>query len=220
VTAALRVRVVIADDHTLVRAGFRGLLEKLPGVEVVGEAGTAGEALDCIRKLTPDVAVMDISMPDGSGLQAAARALAELPQLKVLILSMYREEEYVLEALRVGAAGYLLKGAATAELGLAFDAIARGELYLSPGVSRPVARSALAAAGANDQVSARLTPRQVEILRLIAEGRSTKEIAYDLKLSVKTVETHRAQLMMRLGIHDVANLVRYAIRVGLVRADP
>jgi DNA-binding NarL/FixJ family response regulator len=177
------------------------------------------ESLEAIRVLKPDIVVMDIRMPDGLGLEAAARALAELPGLKVLFLSMLREEEYVLEALRVGAAGYLLKEAATAELGLAFEAMDRGELYLSPGVSAPVARSAIASAGGAGDVAERLTPRQIEILRLIAGGRSTKEIAYDLKLSVKTIETHRAALMMRLGIHDVAGLVRYAIRVGLVRVD-
>jgi len=170
-------------------------------------------------------------MPDMNGLEATALMRAEKPLVKVLILSMHRADEYVLEAMRVGAAGYLLKESATAELGLAIEAASRGEKYLSPAVSGAIVRSAMApgetpppgaAAGLvtnASEASAKLTPRQRDILRRIAAGGSTKEIAYDLGLSSKTVETHRAQLMDRLGIHDVAGLVRFAIRIGLVRAE-
>jgi DNA-binding NarL/FixJ family response regulator len=224
-------RVLLADDHTLVRAGLRKLLESMSGVEVVAEAGTGRETLEALRKLEIDVVVMDLSMPEMNGLEATALALAEKPHLRILVLSMHRAEEYVLEALRVGASGYLLKEAATSELGLALEALRRGEVYLSPAISGHVARTAVAAATAKglarpelsvpaaSENADRLTPRQREILQMIAQGRSTKEIAYDLGLSAKTVETHRAQLMERLGIHDVAGLVRFAIRIGLVRAD-
>lgn len=224
-------RVLLVDDHTLVRAGLRKLLEAVPGIEVVGEAGTGREALASLRTLDPDTVVMDIGMPDMNGLEATALMKAEKPAVRVLILSMHRADEYVLEALRVGACGYLLKESATAELGLAMEATARGETYLSPAVSGAVVRSAVnpgeGAPGAPNrelvtnasEASARLTPRQRDILRRIAEGNSTKEIAFDLGLSAKTVETHRAQLMDRLGIHDVAGLVRFAIRIGLVSVD-
>ena len=226
-----KTRVLLVDDHTLVRAGIRKLLEAIPEVEVVGEAGTGREALAGMRQFGPDVVVMDIGMPDMNGLEATALMRAEKPLVKVLILSMHRADEYVLEAMRVGAAGYLLKESATAELGLAIEAASRGEKYLSPAVSGAIVRSAMApgetpppgaAAGLVTnarEASAKLTPRQRDILRRIAAGGSTKEIAYDLGLSSKTVETHRAQLMDRLGIHDVAGLVRFAIRIGLVRAE-
>ena len=226
-----KTRVLLVDDHTLVRAGIRKLLEAIPEVEVVGEAGTGREALAGMRQFGPDVVVMDIGMPDMNGLEATALMRAEKPLVKVLILSLHRADEYVLEAMRVGAAGYLLKESATAELGLAIEAASRGEKYLSPAVSGAIVRSAMApgetpppgaAAGLvtnASEASAKLTPRQRDILRRIAAGGSTKEIAYDLGLSSKTVETHRAQLMDRLGIHDVAGLVRFAIRIGLVRAE-
>jgi len=226
-----KTRVLLVDDHTLVRAGIRKLLEAIPEVEVVGEAGTGREALAGMRQFGPDVVVMDIGMPDMNGLEATALMRAEKPLVKVLILSMHRADEYVLEAMRVGAAGYLLKESATVELGLAIEAASRGEKYLSPAVSGAIVRSAMApgetpppgaAAGLvtnASEASAKLTPRQRDILRRIAAGGSTKEIAYDLGLSSKTVETHRAQLMDRLGIHDVAGLVRFAIRIGLVRAE-
>ena len=226
-----KTRVLLVDDHTLVRAGIRKLLEAIPEVEVVGEAGTGREALAGMRQFGPDVVVMDIGMPDMNGLEATALMRAEKPLVKVLLLSMHRADEYVLEAMRVGAAGYLLKESATAELGLAIEAASRGEKYLSPAVSGAIVRSAMApgetpppgaAAGLvtnASEASAKLTPRQRDILRRIAAGGSTKEIAYDLGLSSKTVETHRAQLMDRLGIHDVAGLVRFAIRIGLVRAE-
>jgi DNA-binding NarL/FixJ family response regulator len=213
------IRILLADDHTLVRAGFRSLLEHLPGLKVIAEAGDGREALRFIEAERPDVVFMDIAMPGMNGLEAAARVAREFPNVRVIILSMNAAEEYVLQALRCGAAGYLLKNADTAELDLALKAVMRGETYLSPAVSKHVVADYVRRVGSEASPLERLTPRQREVLQLIAEGNTTKEIARKLNVSVKTVETHRAQLMDQLDIHDVAGLVRYAIRVGLVAAD-
>jgi DNA-binding NarL/FixJ family response regulator len=213
------IRVILADDHALVRAGIRSLLEKLPSVEVVAEAANGREAIDLIKSGAPDVVLMDIAMSGLNGLEAAARVVKDFPGVKIIILSMHANEEYVMQALRVGVAGYLLKDAATAELELALQAVARGETYLSPGISRRVVDSYLGRVSHKPGPLAHLTARQREILQLVAEGKSTKEIAFILNVSAKTVETHRAQLMDRLDIHDVPGLVRYAIRVGLVSSE-
>jgi len=209
-------RVLLVDDHSLVRAGIRSLLEKMTGIEVVAEAGDGHEALELTKKHVPDVVLMDIAIPGLNGLEALARASKEFSRVKVIILSMHTNEEYVLQALRAGASGYLPKDAAVAELELALGAVTRGETYLSPRISKRVIVSYLEALGNERPLREDLTPRQREIVQLIAEGKSTKEIAFLLKVGVKTVEAHRAQLMARLSIHDVASLVRYAIRVGLV----
>jgi DNA-binding NarL/FixJ family response regulator len=209
------IRLLLADDHTLVRAGIRALLQRLPGVEVVAEAGDGREALRLIEDHQPDVVLTDVSMPGMNGLELVAQASRRWPAVRVLVLSMHGSSEYVLQALRAGAAGYLLKDAATAELEAAVQAVARGETYLSPAVSRHVVAGYVRQAEGGDP----LTPRQREILRCIAEGKTTKEIARLLNISVKTVETHRTQLMDRLDIHDVAGLVRYALRCGLLPAD-
>jgi len=208
-------RVLLADDHALVRAGLRSLLNGMPGVEVVAEASDGAEALALAVREGPDVVLMDIAMKGMGGLEATTRLRAELPQVKVIILSMHSSEEYVLQALRAGAAAYLIKDAATAELELALKSVARGETYLSPAISRQVVDGYVQRVGAAAEGDP-LTPRQREVLKRIAEGRSTKQIAFDLNLSVKTVETHRAQIMERLQIRDVAGLVRYAMRTGLV----
>ena len=220
-------RVLLAEDHTLVRAGIRALLQNLTGIQVVAEASDGREALRFIKTYQPDVVLMDIAMAGLNGLEATARVTKEFPTVRVIILSMHSNEEYVAQALRAGAAGYLLKDAVAAELELAVTAVARGETYLSPVVSKHVIADYLRRVGEREAsggggatpASELLTPRQREILQLIAEGRSTKEIASILHLSVKTVETHRTQLMARLDIHDVAGLVRYAIRIGLVTPD-
>jgi DNA-binding NarL/FixJ family response regulator len=209
-------RVLLADDHALVRAGIRSLLEKMTGIQVVAEAGDGREALELIKKQLPDVVLMDIAIPGLNGLEALARATKGFSAVKVIILSMHANEEYVLQALRAGACGYLLKDAAVTELELALRAVTRGETYLSPLISKCVIDSYLERLGNERPLREELTPRQREIVQLIAEGKSTKEIAFLLTISVKTVEAHRAQLMERLGIHDVAGLVRYAMRVGLV----
>jgi DNA-binding NarL/FixJ family response regulator len=218
------IRVVLADDHALVRAGIRALLHSLEGVQVVGEAGDGSEALSLIGFHQPDVVLMDIGMEGLNGLDATAQLTRQLPNVRVIILSMHANEEYVVQAIRAGAAGYLLKDSAMAELEIAVRAVARGETYLSPPVSKHVLadyvkRVSGEPAAVSDDRSHPLTPRQREILQRIAEGQTTQAIAHELGISVKTVETHRSQLMDRLQIHDLAGLVRYAIRTGLVRSD-
>jgi DNA-binding NarL/FixJ family response regulator len=217
------IRVVLADDHNLVRAGLRALLERLPDVEVVGEASNGREALALILKVKPDMALLDIGMPELNGLDAAARIAREAPRTRLVMVSMHATETYVAQAIQLGVAGYVLKESCADELPVLLRAVTNGETYLSPGVSKTLvgALKHKLAGGAAPEPSAAgvLTPRQREILQLVAEGKSTKDIANALELSVKTVETHRAQIMDRLDIHDVAGLVRYAIRLGLVSAD-
>lgn len=214
------LKIVLADDHALVRAGIRTLLEKLPGVTIVGEAGDGRETVALVHTFAPDIAIMDITMPGLNGFDATARIVREQPRTKVLILSMHTAEDYVLQALRAGAIGYLLKDAATAELQLALNAVRKGETYLSPSISKSVlARFRQQEQDPRTEQTKALTPRMREIVQLIAEGRSTKEIAFLLNLSVKTIETHRMHLMARLGLHDVAGVVRYALRTGLISAD-
>ncbi|MDB6023727.1 MAG: Two component transcriptional regulator, LuxR family [Pedosphaera sp.] len=210
------VRILLADDHTLLRAGIRSLLEKMPGVEVIGEAADGREALNLVKAHLPNIVLMDIAMAGLNGLEATARIVRDFSAVRVIILSMHANEEYVLQTLRAGASGYLLKDAATAELELAIQAVARGDTYLSPAISRRVIEDYLGRTSGEKGPMEQLTPRQREILQLIAEGKSTKEIAFILNVSVKTVETHRSQLMERLGIHDVPGLVRHAMRMGLV----
>jgi len=212
------IRVVLADDHALVRAGMRSLLGSMADVQVVGEASSGEEALVLAERERPDVVLMDIAMKGMTGLEAAARMRQRQSGARVVILSMHSGEEYVLQALRAGAVGYLLKDAATSELELALRSVMRGESWFSPAVSRQVVEGYVQRVGGEASADV-LTARQREVLRLVAGGKSTKEIAYDLNLSVKTVETHRAQIMERLGIRDVAGLVRYALRTGLVPPD-
>jgi DNA-binding NarL/FixJ family response regulator len=213
------IRIILADDHALVRAGVRALLNKLENVDVVAEALDGREALAAIKLHQPDLVLMDISMPGLNGLEAAARATRDFPSTRIIMLSAHAGEEYVGQALRAGAAGYLIKDAAPAELELAINAVARGETYLSPAVSKHVISDYVRRVGGEAGSLELLTPRQRETLQLIAEGRTTKEIARLLHVSVKTIETHRAQLMDRLDMHDVASLVRFALRVGLVKND-
>ncbi len=210
------IQLVIADNHALVRAGFRSLVEELDGIEVIGEAENGRDVLQMVETLKPQIVLMDIAMPEMNGLEATARITREFPQIKVLILSMHANEEYVYQALRSGASGYLLKDSGTEELDLALRAIARGEIYLCPAVSKYVVSDYVRRLGQDQTPLDQITPRQREILQLIAEGKSTKDIAELLYISTKTVETHRTQLMDRLDIHDIAGLVRYAIRIGLV----
>ena len=220
------LRVLLADDHTLVRAGMCALLHSLPGVEVVAETGDGREAVNLVNLHQPDAVLMDIAMPGLNGLDATALIVKRHPAVAVVILSMHTTEAYVLEALRAGAVGYVVKDAAKAELELALQAIERGERYLSPKVSGHVIDDYLrrtgsgATPGTEGEVAESLTTRQREILQLIAEGRTTRQIAERLHISVKTVETHRTQIMARLNIHDVAGLTRYAIGIGLVKPEP
>jgi DNA-binding NarL/FixJ family response regulator len=218
-------KVFLADDHTLVRAGIRSLLEAIHGFEVIGESDNGRDALKLIEEHRPDIVLLDIAMPELNGLEAASRLNRDHPEISVIILSMHSNEEYVLQALRAGASGYLLKDSAPTELELALRSVARGETYLSPSISKHVVDDYLRRVSNKnvDQIKEsgiqELTPRQREILQLIAEGNSTKEIAQKLIVSVKTIESHRIQLMERLGIHDIAGLVRYAIRMGIVSPE-
>ncbi|HWY40648.1 MAG TPA: response regulator transcription factor [Chthoniobacterales bacterium] len=212
-------RVLLADDHALVRAGIRALVEKIPGVEVVGEAGTGREALELVRTKLPNIVLMDIAMTELGGLEALPRVTKDFPSVKVIILSAHASEEYVIRALREGASGYMLKDSATTELELAINSVIQGKIYLSPSISRTVIDDYLQRVSGAVSPLEQLTSRQREILQLIAEGKNTKEIAAELDISVKTVESHRLQLMDRLNIHDIPGLVRYAIRNGLVSAE-
>ena len=213
------IRVLLVDDHALVRAGIRSLLEKMPEVEVVGEASDGREALPMIRAELPNLILMDIAMASLGGLETLPRIVKQFPSVRVIMLSAHANEEYVIRALRNGAAGYMLKDAATVELQLAINSVAQGKTYLSPSISRTVIESYVERVGSQSSLVEQLTARQREILQLIAEGKNTKQIAGTLEISVKTVEAHRLQLMARLDIHDVPGLVRYAIRSGLVSSE-
>lgn len=213
------VRVLLADDHALVRSGLRLLFESLPGVQVVAEAQDGREALRLIREHRPDIAFFDVAMPDFNGLEAARQVASEFPDVRVVMLSMHGGEEYVLQAFRAGVAGYLLKSARAEELETAIESVARGETYLSPAVSKHLVADFIRGESRDLPPLDRLTPRQRETLKLVAAGHTSKEIAQIQGVSIKTVETHRAQLMERLNIHDVAGLVRFAVSVGLVSAD-
>jgi DNA-binding NarL/FixJ family response regulator len=213
------IRVLLADDHELVRSGIRLILQTLDGVQVIADARDGHGAIELVEALRPDIALLDISMPGLNGIETAVRIRSRFPETRVVILSMHAGEEYVSQALRAGATGYLLKDATPMELDLALRAVARGEIYLSPRISGVVVEKYLRAAELATGPLDAITPRQREILRLIAEGHSTKQMAAQLGLSIKTVETHRALLMERLGIHDIAGLVRFAVRVGIVHED-
>jgi DNA-binding NarL/FixJ family response regulator len=219
-TSAKSIRVLLADDHTLVRAGVRALLEKLPGVEVAGEASDGREVIDLIKTHQPDVVLMDISMPGLNGLQALARITRDYPKVRVIILSMHHNDEYVLQALKSGASGYLLKRAATAELPVALKSVVGGEIYLSREISGQFLKKfPLQQIARSLSPLEQLTSRQREILQLLAEGQTTKAVASMLKVSDKTVEYHRSKLMAALKIFDVAGLVRFAMRSGVVSQE-
>ncbi|HYC35258.1 MAG TPA: response regulator transcription factor [Usitatibacter sp.] len=215
--SARRIRILLADDHTLVRAGIRALLENIEGAEVVGEADNGRDALALAHAHRPDLAVLDVSMKELNGIDAAAQIRADLPATRVLILSMHESEAVVRRAIRAGAAGYLVKDAIPVELDFAVRAVMKGEMYLSPRVARHVIGSD-AESGVASSLEG-LTGRQREVLQLIAEGRSTRDIALVLGVSHKTVEAHRAALMQRLAIFDVAGLALYAARHNLVQID-
>lgn len=209
-------RILLADDHTLVRAGLRKLLESLPEVDIVGEAADGRKVMELAEQLQPDLVLMDISMPGLSGLVATARLVKAWPKMRVLILSMHQNEEFVREAMRSGAIGYLLKDAAPQELEVALRAVRSGQTYLSPAVAKSLNAGRGQALDAEQGLAQALTPRQTEVLRMVAEGLSSKEIALRLNVSIKTVDSHRTALMNQLDIHEVTGLVRYAIRTGLI----
>lgn len=219
------IRVLLVDDHALVRAGFCSLFESITGVEIVAEAKDGREALHMIEEKSPDIVLMDIAMPELNGLDATARISRDFPNVRVIILSMHATEEFASQALQIGAAGYLIKDASPNELELAVRSVAKGETYLSPVVSKHVIKDYLRRTSGtyrpDDETGPYriLTPRQREVLQLIAEGHTSPEIAQTLNISLKTVETHRRHIAERLNIHDIAGLVRYAVRIGLVTTE-
>ena len=218
--SAARTRVLLADDHYLVRAGIRSLLQAMPDVTVVAEASDGREVLECLTRETIDLVLLDISMPGLNGLEALPRIKKDFPLVSVVILSMHQVSEYAVKALNLGASGYLLKKDSVAQLQTALKAVLAGGTYLSPGLSKSFFRQSLDAPGQLLQRSLdRLSPRQREILQLLAEGETTKGIGLILNISAKTVEYHRAQLMKCLEIFDVPGLVRFAVQSGLVALE-
>jgi DNA-binding NarL/FixJ family response regulator len=211
------IRVVLADDHALIRAGVRSLVQEMEGIEVVGEAGDGLALLQLVAGCRPDIVLLDIGMPRMSGLEVVPHLSKMDASIRAIILSIHRAEEYVIEALRAGAVGYLLKDSAVSELENAMRAVARGETYLSPAVSQTVVDNYVDryAATTADRL-ALLTPREREVLQLVAGGLTSKEIAQQLGISYRTVEVHRMHLMRRLNVHDVTALVRFAVEAGLL----
>jgi DNA-binding NarL/FixJ family response regulator len=213
------MKVVLVDDHRMVRDGLRAVLERA-GVEVTGEAATGHEALTEVRRLRPDVVVMDITMPELNGIDATKRLMAELPGLKVLALSMNADRRYVIAMLEAGAVGYLLKNSASEELLIALEAVARGETYLSPAIAGSVVARAIQGSPTPRSAEERpLTVREREVLQLVAEGKSSKEIGSILHIAVPTVETHRRQIVEKLNLRSIAELTKYAIREGLTSTE-
>jgi DNA-binding NarL/FixJ family response regulator len=215
--AADPARILLADDHALVRRGVRLILDNEPDLTVVAEAGDGAEAIDMARAERPDLAILDIAMPRMTGLQAARELSRLQPELRILILTMYDNEQFFFEALKAGASGFVLKSVADRDLVEACRAAMRGEPFLYPGAVTALIRNYLDRARDGDDVPAKLvTDREEEILKLVAEGHSSKEIARLLVISVKTVERHRANLLQKLGLKDRLELTRYAIRAGLI----
>jgi len=233
-SSAASIRVLLADDHDILRQGLKMLLSMQQEMRVVGEARTGREALVMTQELKPDVVVMDISMPDMDGLETCQLIRSQQPATQVLMLTMHESEEYFLQALRMGAAGYLVKKAAPSDLQMAINAIAQGGAFLYPGLAKALIRSyvaspASATLASHDHETVNtsslaqalrvLTPREVEVLKLVAEGRTNQEIADQLTLSIKTVQTHRANVMEKLDLRDITHLVRFAIRHGLISPE-
>ncbi|MDX2253394.1 MAG: response regulator transcription factor [Nitrospira sp.] len=212
------IRVLLADDHTLVRAGFRALLKSLGHFEIVAEASDGHEAIRLARSTHPNLIFMDIGMKELNGVDASARITEDDPNSRIIMLSMLADPAYARRALRAGASGYLLKGADVGELNLAIKAVMRGDIYLTPKISKDLVKDLLGKMPETEDPLAKLTLRQREILQLVTEGCSSKEIAQRLDLSLRTVESHRTDIMTRLNIHDVPKLVQFAIRTGLIVA--
>lgn len=207
------IRIVLADDHVLVRQGLKSLLER-EGFQVVAEASDGQEALCHVKSLQPDIAVMDISMPTLNGLNAAREVRRASPKTKTILLTQHNESQYISEALEVGVKGYVLKNQVASDLLLAIRQVSRGQVYLSPGVSNAVMQ---AYHSKSEKTKSPLTVRERQVLQLIAEGKSTKDVASLLGISVKTAESHRTRLMQKLDIHETASLVLYAVRNGIVQ---
>jgi len=217
-----KIKVLLVDDHTVVRQGLRVLLEAEQDIEIVGEADTGRQAVQMTRKLTPDVVVMDIAMPNLNGLEATRQILKEMPKAKVLVLSSYSDDEYVHQMTEAGAAGYLLKQTAATDLIKAIREARKGNAFFSPSISKRLldqCREAFVHGGPIKKQAGRLTSREAEVLQLIAQGQANKQIAAELSISIKTVEKHRQQVMNKLNIHDVAGLTRHAIAKGIIESN-
>ncbi len=212
------VRILLADDHAMLRDGVRMVLEAHPGFEVVGTADNGTEAVALAHSLQPDIAVLDVAMPELNGLDATREIRACCPETAIVILSMHEGEDYLREALRAGAAGYVLKRAAAKELVGAIQAVQRGESYLDPALTRTLISDYVRKVDRTDLPADALTERELEVLKLVAEGLTNRQIAAKLDISIKTVQSHRANLMDKLDLHDRTELVRYAIRRGLITA--
>jgi DNA-binding NarL/FixJ family response regulator len=217
--AMTAIRVLLVDDHVLVRAALRRLIDDLHNIEVVGEAGDGREAIAEVGRHQPNLVLMDISMPRLDGIEATRIIRRDYPGVQVVMLSMHLHEDYVIQSLRAGATGYLHKASPSRELELAIESAVRGQLFLSPMVSKPVIEASLNQSRNGASALEQLTPRQREILKLIAEGHSSKQIAQMLDAGVKTIDSHRANIMDRLGVRNVPGLVRLAIRFGLVSME-
>ncbi len=212
------LRILVADDHTIIRSGLRMLLERQPGFEVVGEAADGRQAVELARGLRPDVAMLDIAMPNLNGIEAARQICAELPKIRIVILSVHSDEAYVLKALKAGARGYLLKDSAESDIINAVRLVGAGKAFFSPEISRMLVEDyvrQLQHRGMDDSYEL-LTTREREILQLLAEGRSNKDIAAMLNVSVYTVETHRSHILQKLNLHSLPELILYAIRKGVI----
>jgi DNA-binding NarL/FixJ family response regulator len=217
-----KITVLLADDHTVVRQGLRALLSAEGDIDIVGEAENGRQAVQLVKKLLPNVAVIDIAMPQLNGLEATRQITRAVPATKVLILSSYSDDEYVQQLTEAGAAGYLVKQTAANELLKAIREANKGNAYFSPAIAkrlRDQCRDAFANGQPNKRRTDYLTTREAEVLQLIAEGRANKQIAADLCISIKTVEKHRQQVMNKLGIHDVAGLTRHAIAKGIIESS-
>ena len=216
----MSIRIILADDHKIVRDGLRALIENQAGMKVVAEADNGRETVRLARDLLPDLVIMDIGMPDLNGIDATRQITVELPDVKVIALSMHSDRRFVVQMFRAGASGYLLKDCAFEELARAVDAVSKNQTYLSPAVAGPVMEDYIHRLSTADSIAYPiLSPREREVLQLLAEGRSTKETASLLCVSTKTVETHRQQIMGKLNIHTTAELIKYAIREGLTSLD-
>jgi len=216
----MSIKIFIADDHKIVREGLRTLLEKQPNMEVVGEAGNGRKTVQLVQELLPEVIVMDISMPDLNGIETTRQIIAKTPSIKVIALSMHSDKRFVVEMLKAGASGYLLKDSASEELIRAVQTVAVNRTYLSPKIADVVIKDYIRLSPkAQFSVFSLLTPRERQVLQLLSEGKTTKGIGSDLQVSVKTVETYRQQIMDKLNIHSIAELTKYAIREGLTSLE-
>jgi two-component system, NarL family, response regulator NreC len=215
----MSLRIILADDHKIVRDGLRALLENQSGMEVIAEADNGRATVRLARELLPDLVIMDIGMPDLNGIDATRQITAELPKVKVIALSMHSDRRFVVQMFKAGASGYLLKDCAFEELARAVCAVQKNQTYLSPAVAGPVMEDYIHQLSGGESGSSVPSPREREVLQLLAEGKSTKEVAAVLCVSVKTVETHRQQIMSKLNIQSIAELIKYAIREGLTSLD-